>query len=83
MSKGVDAVKAAIIDDFNPPTIHGEPFETDDTVLTFEAEGRSFSVTVSWQFDQDYPDVRYRFDPKRLCRTLRVKGSARVTEAGA
>lgn len=53
MPGGVDAVTAAI-DKFAHTGFHREPHDLQDTRLYFTLQQRSFRVTVTFEFDEDY-----------------------------
>ena len=55
MGAGVEAVESIIAREFGPRPINRIPTEDDGTVLSFQAEGRNFTVVVTVEFDSDYP----------------------------
>jgi hypothetical protein len=77
VANGVEAVKAEIMRAFNPPKID-EGSDDLHTVLRFSAEGHDFTVTVKWEFDEDYPNTRFRIDLKRLGPILRASKTSKA-----
>jgi hypothetical protein len=78
MGAGVQAVEGAIGHAFGPGTINARTdAESLCTVLSFRAEGRSFVVFVSDEFDQDFPSVTANLN--QLESKLRSSTSGRVT----
>ncbi len=78
MSAGVDAVKAALIEQFNSPEIN---YDEINLQFSFLADGQQFIVSVTLEFDQDFGNAP-RVDLRRLGDILRVRKKATVTSKG-
>lgn len=79
MGRGIDAVKAEITSVFKPTeTQDGYDSILGEAVLYFAAEGRHFSVSVSKEFDGDYPNLQHNVGLNRLGQILRASKTGKV-----
>ncbi len=85
MATGAEVVKQTIAREFGPVKIdERRNFDTKGTVLDFTAEGRTFTVEVSSEFDADYASGQVKVDLGRIGSVLRSSkdGKAVVMRSG-
>ena len=80
MAAGVDAVKAQLVRDFGAIEIHeGRDFDTQDTLLDFEADkGLPYRIRVTREYDDDYASRQLNVPLDGLGATLRASASGKV-----
>ena len=85
MAGGIDAVKQKLAPTFGSVKITEQAgLGTEPTKLYFSADGRHFTVSVCWQFDQDYASGQLKVDLDQLGDFLRTSknGNVIVTSKG-
>ena len=85
MAEGAEVVKRTITEQFGSAQVQQQHnSNTKGTVLYFSSGGRSFSVEVTHEFDDDYQSGQVKVDLRSLGKVLRESknGKAVVSRTG-